>query len=377
MPEPYSGILIPNSAIRKGARLRIILPPPHNEFTRALDTKFLDIDADNDGFLSKNEVDVALGDSQYTGNFGAMLATIKKHLGDFEEMSNDELGDENDGITRADIIAYDRLRLKNPNDEVITKMQNMYDYSKNKINAINKNLPQGQLDPLSVEQGLIGDCWFLAAIVGLGLQSEAKLRNMIKKVGNNYEVKFPGISKSIKVESPTDGEIAIFSSAGANGIWLTVLEKAYGASVNRDAYFFVDTSVTDAADHAAFISKGIEIITGSSYDTDIFGARAGRGIEILSLRSKLKTAFENNKVVTAGIRGGIFSDYRENGLPMGHAYTVTGFDGNKNTIRVRNPWGRPSDRQIDRNIITPLARGEFEMSFVNFWKSFSFITFEE
>jgi hypothetical protein len=368
---------------------------PHNEFTQAVTDWFDDIDKKEvkNGFLSKKEIDMALGDSAYKGKNGAMVATLKKCLGDLEVMSADRWGPWGKGmeyqkkaadydITRADIKAYDRLLLNDPNSDIVEKIEGMYNYAKSKINTTNKKLFVGTVDPFSVNQGLIGDCWFLAAIVGVALRSKGKeIRSMIQPLsGSRYAVKFPGLSKTITVTEPTDGEIAIFSTAGANGLWLTVLEKAFGASVNRDAYFFVDTSVTDAADQGRFTSKGIEIMTGHSVDTDFLVAIVAKRIELMTLRNKLVNAFQNKKVVTAGIRGGILSNFRKNGLPMGHAYTVLDFkptysiDGTTDMVHIRNPWGRggakwPKNWQIQK--------GAFEISLTDFWDNFSEICFEE
>lgn len=356
------------------SEVKINLPPTKDEFSQALEDKFDEIDKkeNQDGFLSKKEIDLALGDSIFSGIYGAMIATLKKHLGDFEELSDDEWGDENDGITRADMTAYDRLRLNDPNNDVVRKLQGMYLYAKDKINSTNHSLFAGSVDPLSVEQGMIGDCWFLAAIVGVANRSEQEIKDMIAhNSGNLYNVKFPGIPKSIDVAEPTDGEIAIFSGAGTNGLWLSVLEKAYGAAVNRDAYFFVSTSHYDAADAGAFISKGISIMTGHSVDSDILVPIVHKEIELLALRGKLRQAFQNNKVVVAGIRGGIIKDYRANGLPMGHAYTIMNYNEDTDRISVRNPWGSGGPTGI------PIHKGVFEMLLTDFWDNFSFIAFEE
>ena len=367
--------------IKRNTKRQLNLPPPHNEFTQSVDNRFKDIDKDKDGFLSKKEIDRALGDPMFVGNHGAAVATLKKHLGDFEEMSDDEWGDENDGVTRADITAYDRLRLINPNNNAVQIMENMYSYAKGKITGTSKQLFAGPIDPLGVRQGMIGDCWFLAPIVGIANipHRRDEIKKMIKTLPNgNYEVKFPGISKSITVTPPTDSEIGVFSGAGVNGLWLSVLEKTYGASVNRDAYFFIDDSHYDAADAGQFLSKGIEIMTGHSVDADTLVAIVPKTIELMTLSNKLMNAINNRKVVTAGIRGNLdfWSDnyFRNNGLPMGHAYTVMGFNSATQTIHIRNPWGEGGAQWPAQ---WPIQSGVFSMSLSSFWDYFSDIAFEE
>ena len=379
----------------RSADNKINLPPPHSELTQAIVDKFSEIDKDKDAFLSKQEIDKALQDPNISkgSKHGAMVATLKKHLADLVRAisSRDEgvwaslYGNKRpEAITRADVTAYDRLRLKNPQDSGIRLTENAYYYAKDKIETIESidyKLFTSTVDPSQVKQAEIGDCWLLAAIVGTALRLEGgEIRGMIQPLeGDRFSVFFPGLTKQgrppITVSKPTDGEIGIFSSAGANGLWLTVLEKAYGASVNRDA---VEKTEFDAADVGHWGEEGIELVTGNSVDTDKLYLTSKK-----KTRTKLQQAFEKNKVVTALIRraffGGELLQYRSNGLPMGHQYTVLGFDASNDVIRLRNPWGNnPWDTEGKPHpSITSIGRGMFEMSLDDFDKYFSEISYEE
>jgi hypothetical protein len=365
--------------VKADAESKVVLPPPHNELSQAFFDRFTDIDLDKDGFASKTEIDVALGKADFKGTQGAMLATIKKLLGDFEDFSDDELGIENDGITLADMTEYDRLREKfGPGKsgpaktmDTLSKIQQMFDFAKSKINNTNKTLFPANPDPMQVMQGMIGDCWFLAAIVAVGnekFRGPAEIRKWIMTDPadpDKFTVKFPG-SDSIAVTRPTDAELAIFATAGSNGLWLPVLEKAYGASVKKGQYFFVDTSVTNAADGGARLGKGLSIITGHDNDTDELFLTS-----IDTTRLKLTSAFRHNKIATAGINGGIFADFTDDGLPMGHAYTVLSYDVLTDIIKVRNPWGHTGPKGVT------VINGAFEMKLPDFDKNFSDIAYEE
>jgi hypothetical protein len=215
-----------------------------------------------------------------------------------------------------------------------------------------------------VEQGQIGDCWYLAAIVGVvAMGRNREIRDMIKPKGRgSYEIKFPGISERIAITEPTDGEIGLLSTTNQNGLWITVLEKAYGTLKIRDDE---ETSVIDPLDKSP-LCHGIEIITGNSVDTDWLSFTS-----ISTLRKKLEKALENNKVVTASIRGE-GGEYRENGLPMGHAYTVLSYVRNMDKIKIRNPWGHGGIK-----FKWPIYKGSFIMDLEKFCEDFSFIAFEE
>jgi hypothetical protein len=348
---------------------RIDLPPPHDELSECIARRFNDIDIKdaNDGFLSKDDINKALGDDTFLAKDGAMVATIKKFVGDFEEFSDDEIGWENDGITLADVTAYDRRRLDAPSDAKILKIQNMYNYAKQKIAGTASALFVGNPDPLGVNQGMIGDCWFLAALVAVGLRNPDDIKKMVSKQFETFVVQFPGRKGQLLVTKPTDGELAIFSTVGSNGIWLPVLEKAYGSAVNKDALFFVDNSTTDAADGGDHLPTGIQLMTGNSSTSETFSFT-----RMSKIRKLLIGAFANKKIVTAGIDGAIVgSDFRPDGLPMGHAYTVISYDSTTDKITVRNPWGNTGPRGV------PISKGVFQMTLDDFATQFSIIAFED
>ncbi len=251
----------------------INLNPPHDELSQAFMDRFDDMNihkkGDDSRFIDKDEINAALGNPSFTGVHAAMVATIKKYYGDFEEFHDDEFLWEDDGITKEDMTEYDRLRLKDPNNAAIQKIQGMFNYAKQKIADTSKSPFPVTPDPLQTHQGMVGDCWFLAAMVGVAKRNPVEIVKMISgPLSSTFYVKFPGRKNTLMVSMPTDGEIAIFGSAGANGLWMTVLEKAYGTSMNQDAYFFVDKSPTDAADVASKLSPGIQLYTGHMDDTD-------------------------------------------------------------------------------------------------------------
>lgn len=70
------------------------------------DKVFDRVDADKDGFLSNDEFETALKDSCLQGEDRKAIEILQKRQDEIEELSNDELGDENDGITRADLKEF-------------------------------------------------------------------------------------------------------------------------------------------------------------------------------------------------------------------------------------------------------------------------------
>ncbi|HEY3835174.1 MAG TPA: C2 family cysteine protease, partial [Bryobacteraceae bacterium] len=368
-PTPPPGPAPTPTVIQTNTTSRVDLPPPHDDLSAAIIRRFADMDSDKDGFLGKKEIDVALGKTSFTGVDAAMVATLKKVFGDFEEFSDDEWGPENDGITQADVTAYDRLRIASPDDKKLKKVTDMFGFAKQKITDTAGSLFVGDPNVFQVQQGMIGDCWFLAALVAVGDRNKADIVKLVApKAGttDQFDVTLPGAGKTVTVSKPTDGEIAIFATVGSNGFWLATIEKAYGASVNQDAYFFVDTSPTDAADGGGFLGTGIKLMTGHDSTRNTISLTRGS-----VLRAQLTAAFASKKIATAGIDGGILADYLDDGLPMGHAYTVLSFDSARDVIRLRNPWGHTGPK----NSIE--VQGAFEMKMSDFFNDFNALNTED
>jgi hypothetical protein len=330
----------PSTRVPVGRKTGVSLPPPHDLFSSLVAKRFAEMDLDKDGFLSKGELNLAMQNPKFKGDDAAMVATLKSLVGDIESIDgDDESGIENDGATLADITQYDRLREKDINTPVVRSIRARFAHAQSKIAAAGARplFDGGDPDVFSVRQGLIGDCFVLAAIVALGNIDRARVKAMVKpsKDPRNFEVKFPGLTALLVLE-PTDAELALFASS--NGIWLSVIEKAYGAALNRDAFFWTESSELDAADKAfGGVNSGVKLVTGNEVDLD-FMDLTFEG----STRDKLKTAFSNKKVVTAGVRNSVKElggGTRSNGLPMGHAYSVLDFDVAADTLRLRNPWG--------------------------------------
>ena len=274
-----------------------------------------------------------------------------------------------------DLDAYDKL---SGSDEVAKDTEGGYQSGQGKITNASRSLcvtndadPEPDLDPNAIQQGQAGDCYFLAAVGSLATQ---RPDDIIKMITDNhdgtYTVDLP--EGSVKVSAPTDTEIAQFSGSGQNGLWLSVLEKAYAQSRHENDIFNEDEAY-DEIDSGDSLSEGISAITGHDDDTDILSLTRES-----TTHEKLSKAMREGRVVTASIRHNmpLTSDDR-NGLPMGHAYTVVAYDPSSRTVTVRNPWGhnelanengQPRDGKND---------GVFTLSLSEFDDNFTQVAYEE
>lgn len=70
------------------------------------------IDEDHDGFLSKKELGKAVSEKKFQGQEAQVVATMYNNIVKLQELSDDEIFTDDDGITKKDLEAFDRLDAK-------------------------------------------------------------------------------------------------------------------------------------------------------------------------------------------------------------------------------------------------------------------------
>jgi hypothetical protein len=117
----------------------------------------------------------------------------------------------------------------------------------------------------AIKQGDIGDCFFMSMLGALVHMHPEKVCQMIEKDGKKYRVHFPGRPRPVQIGAPTDAEIALNTTARQNGLWLTVIEKAFAARTNRKLPMRKrERSPTDAID-GGYASDSVAALTGHGY----------------------------------------------------------------------------------------------------------------
>ncbi len=179
-----------------------------------------------------------------------------------------------------------------------------------------------------VNQGQVGDCYFLASIQSLALEQPAKLQEMAVDLGDGtYAVQFMRNNTPTYVRVDADMPVANWggllydSPSNGGAMWSAIMEKAY-------AYF------RTAANTYASLNWGW---TGSAMsDLGISTTTFYTGSN--SIFSALTTALASNKAVAAITNTNIVG-----GAPIigSHAYTVvsTAVQSGVQYVTVRNPWG--------------------------------------
>jgi hypothetical protein len=182
--------------------------------------------------------------------------------------------------------------------------------------------------PAAIQQGQLGDCWFLSAMAAL-----AEWPDRVKKVFNNqdsyaadgmFQINFNSAGKLVKVT--IDDRLPVYDASGTwrpinlsrspNGAWWgPLLEKAaakfYGRYENMNGGQEVESL------YALTGMPTVNIVLATMSDSDLWN--------LLNSYDKL------DYVMTSGVSG----------LVMNHAYTLIGtaqFNG-EFLVKIRNPWG--------------------------------------
>jgi len=342
---------------------------PPSEFATTAVGMFDTIDTEGDGYVSEEDIDAAMSNPNLSVQQAAALATLKRLRGELEELSNDELGDENDGITLADLQEYQRTG--NVPRELREQVENRYNYSKTRAgNASTELFANGLPDPNAIDQGSLADCWFLAAAGSVAAQNPQAIVDMIQPNDNGtYTVTFPD-GRSATVAAPTRAEFAVGATSGRDGMWITVLEKAYATIEN-------DGDETWAQNH-------IDDPSQPGRGTDVFSSTGGSDQDNLALtgtdttHEKLSSAFADGRAVNALIgRVPLVGSKRDEGLPTAHIYTVTAYDPATRTVTLRNPWGRGEWSDEAGNARDGSDDGVFTMPLEEFDDMFTTVSYAE
>ncbi|RLW06951.1 hypothetical protein DV515_00004125, partial [Chloebia gouldiae] len=234
---------------------------------------------------------------------------------------------------------------------------------------------------LDLCQGLVENCWFLAALGALTFHQD--ILAAVVPQNQSFERKYAGIFHfrfwhfgewvDVVVDDrlPVNeaGELLFVSSVYKNVFWGALLEKAYAKLYGS----YEDLQIGQVSEALVDFTGGVntriklaeappdlwDILTRATYSTSLMGCQTHLG---------------TTKVL-------------KNGLVAGHAYTVTGIRrvtcqyGPENLLRLRNPWGKIewkgdwSDSSYKWELLSPKEKillrkkkddGEFWMSLRDF-----------
>ncbi|KFP74122.1 Calpain-14, partial [Acanthisitta chloris] len=193
---------------------------------------------------------------------------------------------------------------------------------------------------LDLCQGLVENCWFLAALEALTFHQD--ILAAVVPQNQSFERKYAGIFHfrfwhfgewvDVVVDDrlPVNeaGELVFVSSVNKNVFWGALLEKAYAKLYGSYEDLQIGHVSEALVDFTGGVNTRIKLAEAPPYLWDIL-TRATYSRSLMGCHTHLGTT----KVL-------------KNGLVAGHAYTVTGIRkvtcryGPENLVRLRNPWGK-------------------------------------
>ncbi|EFA04829.1 calpain-A [Tribolium castaneum] len=238
-----------------------------------------------------------------------------------------------------------------------------------------------------IDQGLLGDCWFLAAIANL--TTNPKIFEMVVPKNQSFSENYAGIFHFrfwqygqwvdivIDDKLPTINNQLVYLKAGeGNEFWPPLLEKAF-------AKFYGSYKSIEGGR----INEALEDLCGGL--SEVYDTRNPELYEIIQM-SYNKGSFMGCSIPSQNDGNGKRSD----GLVVNHAYSITGLYTSQlknvtiHLIRVRNPWGSVewngpwSDNSVCWSLVPKETKqklwvkredGEFWMNFTDFTEKFIFI----
>jgi hypothetical protein len=252
--EPDSHVVLAQGKGKSAAEAKA---PSTTPFSMVVRANFNAWDRDKDGKLTDDELDEAVRNPRVKGDAAAAVAVLKHFARDLVDRKKDV-----PAFTLDDLEAYEKRsakpKAKHKYDEFFTEF-------KRKLGETSRELFPEKVPKLeAVKQGDLGDCYFMSMLGATVHLHPDKVCAMVEKVdGKHYAVQFGNKPKPIQILAPTDAEIALNTSAEKNGLWLTVIEKAFAAEVKRMlAKEDRPVSTTEVISYGGSAYQAIAVLTG-------------------------------------------------------------------------------------------------------------------
>lgn len=354
-------------------------------FKSVVDVYFAKWDKNHDGKLSVAEVDAAVRDRNLTGSAAAAAAAIHAHLrkptaGAF--VSKTELYAEFKGTesTRPDI------------EHAATNFESVFATYNGKLAGVEPKVfakPDApRLD--GMHQGRLGDCFLVASLGSAVNRHPAAVRKLIHETADGtVEVTFPGAHKTVKVATPTAAEVALGSTAGDQGIWLNVVEKAYGEFLIETTKSKLDPHVLplDIISHGGSAKSLLQALTPTLVDAFPMTNNPPKPPSDAEYKKMEVDAHKHLQEVEGGERVAVCYTMSDSKVPHGvatsHVYAITGYDSGRKVVHLWNPWGTgydfklKADQKPGRENGYEVRNGRFDVplhDFVRIFSSFAYDT---
>ncbi|GAB3475989.1 hypothetical protein GCM10027440_08300 [Nocardiopsis coralliicola] len=188
----------------------------------------------------------------------------------------------------------------------------------------------GEISMSDINQGSLGDCWWLAGIGAVAEKHPEVVRDMIKENGNGtYTVTFPDTGEQVTVtpDMVMENGAPAFAKPTDGVMWPLILEKAYA---EREGSF--------GEIEGGWPKDAMHTVTGE--DSKSYGPDDVDQQDLAGWLDGNKTAVTITTPPEGDDNGPLYDkDPNAGGLANNHAYIVQGMDSDGN-VTLYNPWGR-------------------------------------
>lgn len=354
------------------------LPPVYTlaDIAPVMQRLFPTLDSNRNGFLADSELKGAIRNPRFQGPEAVAVATLNKLNGSIQKLSWNEWK-QTSGVHAQDLKGLNRMAQRDKPSKWTLYVESFVFHQGLRLKQIDPRLfPEGiaSIRPDNIRQGDYGTCTLLAAAASLAATPQGKqaLFNMIREQPDGrFEVTFPG-EKPLNVTRPTDTEMILYANAGPDGLWLSVLEKAFVARMEQQLKGASQDTIDAAVNGGYYLAKGIELLTGHA-------AKDGSipQTQLPQLREFVKQTTQEGRILLVTLdpnsaqaqakelkeKTSRSEEIYADGLVGLHAYSVIGYDASQDRITLRNPWGhtepgtqgKPADGLDDGVFSLPLA----------------------
>ncbi len=205
------------------------------------------------------------------------------------------------------------------------------------------SLFQNGISYTDVKQGVVGDCYLMAALAGTARTDSSAIQNMFIDNGDGtFTVRFMnnGVADYVTVDRylPTSGGNFVYANMGGsansstNELWVALAEKAY-AQINQSGWIGQDNTNSYDGISGGWAYNTIKQITGlTAYDRSLPGVSFfGISLE----KNVLINAINAGDIIGINSKtSGVATDVVDN-----HVYTAVGYDAATQRFTLFNPWG--------------------------------------
>jgi hypothetical protein len=396
--------------------------PVHTPFVTVLLRDFDSWDSNHDGTLSLDEINRVVIDPSVKGDDAAAAAAIKLlfrrktiHLPPLTKSYFDDYDQK-----AMEVIKHRPAGAVQPADAISATMDTVGAGASTQPAEKDARIPadfdlyfaagkqriaRGGADPFPgrfildhTRQGPLGDCFLVAAANSIAFHEPDRLARLIVPAKNgSYEVRIPA-TQTITVPALTDAELAISSTTAGDGVWMAIIEQAYGKYESASQGHGTDVEGTELVRTGGMAMEAVEVLTGEKCVRIRLGRtaearKADAGKVLPKLRQQLVQAFDNHRAVTAGtgsrtlapLAAGPSNRESQTGIQLppnitgGHAYAVLSYDPTTDVIEMWNPHGQSFQPKGPPGLANgyPTEHGRFKLPLTEAYQFFEAFGFEQ